>query len=36
MGTPEDIARAILFLLDDDNAYVNGAQITVDGGWTTF
>lgn len=36
MGTPGDIARAILFLLDDDNAYVNGAQITVDGGWTTF
>ena len=36
MGTPEDIARAILFLIDDDNAYINGAQLTVDGGWTSF
>lgn len=36
MGDAEDIARAILFLLDDENKYVNGAQITVDGGWTSF
>ncbi len=36
MGTSEDIARAILFLIDDDNAYINGAQLTVDGGWTSF
>ena len=36
MGDAEDIARAIMFLIDDDNKYVNGEQITVDGGWTSF
>ncbi len=36
MGMPEDIARTIMFLIDDDNSYVNGAQVTVDGGWTSF
>jgi NAD(P)-dependent dehydrogenase (short-subunit alcohol dehydrogenase family) len=36
LGEPEDIARVILFCIDDDNRYLNGAQITVDGGWTSF
>lgn len=36
MGDAEDIARAIMFLIDDESRYINGAQVTVDGGWTSF
>lgn len=32
MGTPEDIARACLFLADSDNSYVSGACLEVFGG----
>lgn len=35
-GVPEDIAHAILYLISDEAAYVNGATLTVDGGWTSF
>jgi NAD(P)-dependent dehydrogenase (short-subunit alcohol dehydrogenase family) len=31
-GTPEDVARAALFLACDDSAYITGAEIAVDGG----
>ncbi len=31
-GTPEDVARAALFLSSDDSAYITGAEIAVDGG----
>ena len=31
-GTPEDIARAVAFLTDDDNGYVTGQVLCVDGG----
>jgi len=34
MGQPEDIARTVRFLLSDEAAYVNGAVIVVDGGFT--
>jgi NAD(P)-dependent dehydrogenase (short-subunit alcohol dehydrogenase family) len=34
-GTPEDVARAILFLASDDAAYITGTTLVVDGGWTT-
>jgi NAD(P)-dependent dehydrogenase (short-subunit alcohol dehydrogenase family) len=31
-GTPDDIARAVLFLASDDAAYVTGSELAVDGG----
>jgi NAD(P)-dependent dehydrogenase (short-subunit alcohol dehydrogenase family) len=31
-GTPEDIAKAVLFLSTSDSAYILGAEIAVDGG----
>ncbi len=33
VGTAEDVARAALFLASEQSAYVNGAALTVDGGW---
>ncbi|HEX2825728.1 MAG TPA: SDR family NAD(P)-dependent oxidoreductase [Burkholderiales bacterium] len=35
-GTPEDVARVALFLASDLSAYVNGANIVVDGGRTVI
>jgi NAD(P)-dependent dehydrogenase (short-subunit alcohol dehydrogenase family) len=34
MGAPEDIAGTAAFLLSDDAAFITGAVLTVDGGWT--
>lgn len=34
-GLPEESASAVLFLLSPAAAYVNGAVLPVDGGWTT-
>lgn len=33
-GSPEDIAGAVAFLASPDGAYVHGAELVVDGGWT--
>ncbi|WP_018962889.1 SDR family NAD(P)-dependent oxidoreductase [Coprothermobacter platensis] len=33
-GQPDDIAKAALFLASDLSAYITGATIPVDGGWT--
>lgn len=34
VGEPEDIARACLFLTDDRNNFINGENLTIDGGMT--
>lgn len=35
-GEAMDIANAALFLASDDSAYISGAILPVDGGWTSF
>ncbi|MFF2015174.1 SDR family NAD(P)-dependent oxidoreductase [Paenibacillus sp. NPDC058177] len=34
VGTPQDIARACLYLSGEDNNFVTGAQLVIDGGMT--
>ena len=33
-GTPEDVARACLFLGSEAAGYVNGVVVAADGGWS--
>ncbi|MBB2163813.1 glucose 1-dehydrogenase [Gluconacetobacter sp. 1b LMG 1731] len=33
LGTPQDVARAVLFLASDDATYIAGHNLMVDGGW---
>lgn len=35
LGTPEEIGRAVLFLLSDDCPFMTGALVTADGGYTS-
>jgi 3alpha(or 20beta)-hydroxysteroid dehydrogenase len=32
MGTVNDVANAVLFLLSDESDYITGAEISIDGG----
>lgn len=34
LGTPEEMAKAMLFLVSDDSSYMTGGILTVDGGYT--
>jgi NAD(P)-dependent dehydrogenase (short-subunit alcohol dehydrogenase family) len=34
-ATPEEIATGILFLAINDSSYITGADLRIDGGWTT-
>ena len=36
LGQPEDVAEAVRFLLGDGATYIDGATLTLDGGWTTY
>ena len=34
MGTAEDIAAAIVFLASDESAFMTGAELVIDGGYS--
>ena len=35
LGTPEEIAAAAVFLASDDAGYITGANLVIDGGWSS-
>jgi NAD(P)-dependent dehydrogenase (short-subunit alcohol dehydrogenase family) len=34
LGSPEDIARGVLFLASEDNSWMTGVMMPVDGGYS--
>jgi NAD(P)-dependent dehydrogenase (short-subunit alcohol dehydrogenase family) len=35
LGKPEDVAPLALFLASDESSYITGANVVIDGGFTT-
>lgn len=35
LGTPEDVANLVVFMISDESRYISGAEIAVDGGFTS-
>jgi NAD(P)-dependent dehydrogenase (short-subunit alcohol dehydrogenase family) len=36
LGRPEDVARAVSFLVSDAATYISGINLMVDGGWMAY
>lgn len=36
LGTPQDVAKAVAFLLSPESAFITGTNLTVDGGYTAL
>jgi NAD(P)-dependent dehydrogenase (short-subunit alcohol dehydrogenase family) len=36
LGTPEEVAKAALYLASDDAAFITGSALVIDGGWTAL
>ena len=34
MGTADEVAQLVLFLLSDESGYITGAEVAIDGGAT--
>lgn len=35
-GEPAEVANAAVFLVSEKSSFINGAVLTVDGGWTAY
>ena len=36
MGSPDDVAKACLFLASDDASFATGETLVIDGGWLSY
>jgi NAD(P)-dependent dehydrogenase (short-subunit alcohol dehydrogenase family) len=36
IGTPDDVAKAVLFLISEDADFITGHTLVVDGGWSAY